>query len=123
VLQEQEIWVFSEAPSFSRIIDALSEGLASAGASEGLVLEIICTMVASSDFFESLPSVLGASAEAGVDVFIDSITAFSMLAILLFLGVVAGMLVALTVLLCMVDSVLLIAMPPSLVSALQPILS
>ena len=49
-------------------------------------------MAASSNFFEALPSVLGASAEAGVNVFTDSITASSTLAILLFLGVVAGML-------------------------------
>jgi hypothetical protein len=83
---------FSEAPSFSMIIGALFEGLASAGTSEGPVLEIVCTMSASSDFFETLPSVLGASAEEGVDVFIDSITASSTLAILLFLGVVVGML-------------------------------
>jgi hypothetical protein len=74
---------FSEALSFSRIIGVLSEGLASA---------VVCTMSASSDFYETLPSVLGASTEAGVDVFTDSITASSMLAILLFLGVVAGML-------------------------------
>jgi hypothetical protein len=83
---------FSEALSFSRIIGALSEGLASVGTSEGPASKIVCTMSASSDFFETLPSVIDASAEAGVDVFTDSITASSMLAILLFLGVVAGML-------------------------------
>jgi hypothetical protein len=49
-------------------------------------------MSASFDFFETLPSVLGTSAEAAVDVFTDSITASNTLAILLFLGVVAGML-------------------------------
>jgi hypothetical protein len=49
-------------------------------------------VAASSDFFEALPFVLGASAEAGVDVFTDSITASITLDILLFLGVVAGML-------------------------------
>jgi hypothetical protein len=49
-------------------------------------------MLASSDFIEISPSVLGASAEAGVDVFTYSITASSMLAILLFLGVVAEIL-------------------------------
>jgi hypothetical protein len=92
VLQEQEILIFLEAPSFYRIIGVLSKGLASAGTSEGSVSEIVCIMAASSYFFETLPSVLGASAEAGVDVFIDSITASSTLAILLFLGVVAGML-------------------------------
>jgi hypothetical protein len=83
---------FSEAPPFSRILGALFEGLASARTSEGPVSEIVCTMPASADFFETLPSVLGASAEAGVDDFTDSITASSTLAILLFLGVVAGML-------------------------------
>jgi hypothetical protein len=83
---------FSEAPSFSWIIGALFEGLASAGISEGPISEIVCTMPSSSDFFETLPSVLGASAEARVDVFTDSITASSTLAIPLFLGVVAGML-------------------------------
>jgi hypothetical protein len=80
------------SPSFPRIIGALSKGLASARTSEGPVSEIVCTMAASSDFFEALPSVLGASTEAGVNVFTDSIIASSTLAILLFLGVVAGML-------------------------------
>jgi hypothetical protein len=60
---------FSEAPSFSRIIGALSKGLASAGTSEGLASEIVCAMPALSDFFEILASVLGASTEVGVDVF------------------------------------------------------
>jgi hypothetical protein len=49
-------------------------------------------MTTSSDFFKISPSLLRASAEAGVDVFTDSITASSTLAILLFLGVVAGIL-------------------------------
>jgi hypothetical protein len=82
---------FSEAPSFSRIIGALSEGLASVRTSEGPASEIVYAISASSDFFETLASVLGASAEAGVDVFTYSITASSTLAILLFHGVVVGM--------------------------------
>jgi hypothetical protein len=87
------IFGFFRSPLFSRIIGALSEGLASEGpVSEGPISEIVCTMAASSNFFEDLPSVIGASAEAGVNVFTDSITASSTLAILLFLGVVAGML-------------------------------
>jgi hypothetical protein len=49
-------------------------------------------MPASSDFFETLPFVLGASTEEGVDVFIDSITASSTLGILIFFGVAARML-------------------------------
>jgi hypothetical protein len=82
---------FSEAPSFSRIIGTLFKDLASAGTSEGLASEIVCAIPASSDFFETLASVLGASTEARVDVFIDSIIASSTLVILLFLGVAAGM--------------------------------
>jgi hypothetical protein len=49
-------------------------------------------MLASLVFLETLASVLSVSAEAGVDVFIDSITASSTLSILLFLGVAVGML-------------------------------
>jgi hypothetical protein len=82
---------FRSAP-FSRIISALFEGLASAGTSEGLISETVCAMPASSDFFEISPYVLGASAEAGVDVFTVSIIASSTLAILLFLEVVARIL-------------------------------
>jgi hypothetical protein len=48
-------------------------------------------MLAASFFPRTLVSVLSALAEAGVDVFTDSITASSTLAILLFLGVAAGM--------------------------------
>jgi hypothetical protein len=69
----------------------LSEGLASAGTSEGPASEIACSISASSDFFETLASVLGALAEVGVDVFTNSIIASSTLAILLFLGVAVGM--------------------------------
>jgi hypothetical protein len=83
---------FSEAPSFSRIIGVLSEALALAGTSEGLASKIVCAIPASSYFFETLGSILGASAEAGVDVFTGTITASSMLVILLFLGVPVGML-------------------------------
>jgi hypothetical protein len=83
---------FFRNPSFSRIISALSEGLALAGTSETPVSEIVCTMAALLDFFEALPSMLGASVEARVDVFTYSITASIMLSILLFLGVVVGML-------------------------------
>jgi hypothetical protein len=68
-----------------------SEGLASTGTSEGPASEIVCAIPASSDFFGTLASVLSASTKAGVDVFIESITASSTLAILLFLGVAAGM--------------------------------
>jgi hypothetical protein len=83
---------FLEAPSFSRIIGALSEGLASAGTPEGPASEIVYAIPASSDFFETLASVLGTSVVAGVYVFTDSITTSSTLAILLFIGVTAGML-------------------------------
>jgi hypothetical protein len=76
---------------FSRIIIVLFEGLASARTSEGPASEIVCSIPASSDFFETLASVLGALVEVGVDVFIDSIIVSSTLAILLFLGVVVGM--------------------------------
>jgi hypothetical protein len=82
---------FSEAPAFSRIIGALSEGIALARTSEGPTSEIVYAILALSDFFESLASVLCALAEAGVDVFTDSITESSTLAIVLFLGVAAGM--------------------------------
>jgi hypothetical protein len=68
---------FSVAPSFSRIIGAISEGLALTG-TEGPVSE-------------TLAFILAASAEAGVDVFTYSITASSTLAILLFLGVAVGL--------------------------------
>jgi hypothetical protein len=49
-------------------------------------------MLASSVFLESLASVLRASADVGVDVYTDSITASNTLAILLFPGVTVGML-------------------------------
>jgi hypothetical protein len=67
---------------------AISETLASVE-TEGLASEIVCALPASSGFFKISPSVLRASAE-GVDVFTDYITASSTLAILHFLGVVAG---------------------------------
>jgi hypothetical protein len=83
---------FSKAPSFPRIIGALSKGLALAGTSEGPASEIVPATSASSDSFETLASMLDASTEAGVDVFIDSITTSSTLVILIFLGVTEGML-------------------------------
>jgi hypothetical protein len=83
---------FSGTLSFSRAIGAVSEGLASAGASEGLASAGVWAMLASVVFLESLACVLRASAEAGADVFTDSKTASSTLAILIFLGVTAGML-------------------------------
>jgi hypothetical protein len=82
---------FLEAPSFFRISGAVSEGLVSAE-TESLASEIVCAMPASPDFFKISPSVLGASTEAVVDAFTDSITVSSMLVILLFLGVVVGIL-------------------------------
>jgi hypothetical protein len=48
-------------------------------------------MLVSVVFLKSLACVLGALAEVGVDVFTDFITKSNTLAILLFLGVVAGM--------------------------------
>jgi hypothetical protein len=49
-------------------------------------------MLQSAIFSESLAYVLRVSAEAGADIFTDTKTASSMLAILLFLGVNVGML-------------------------------
>jgi hypothetical protein len=82
----------SETLSFSKVTGAASEGLASAGVSEGLASVGVWAMLASAVSLKSLACVPRASAEAGVDVFTDSITASSTLAILLFLGVAAGML-------------------------------
>jgi hypothetical protein len=59
-----------------------SKGFASAGA-EGPTSAASCVMLASADLFVFTPSTLGASAEAGVNAFVDSITASSTLAILL----------------------------------------
>jgi hypothetical protein len=67
---------------------AASEGLASVG-TEGPASNAACVVPASADLFIISPSALGASAEAGVNAFVDSITASSTLAILLF-GVVTG---------------------------------
>jgi hypothetical protein len=78
--------------SFSRVIGTVSEGLASAGAFEGPASARVWAMLASLVFLESLACVLRALAEARADVFMDSRTTSSMLAILLFLGVAAGVL-------------------------------
>jgi hypothetical protein len=60
----------------------VSEGLASAE-TEGLASTAAYGMPASADFFILSPSMLGASAEVGVNTFVDSITVSSTLAILL----------------------------------------
>jgi hypothetical protein len=57
---------------------------------EGLASDVAYAIPASPDSFKTLASVLGVPAEVGVDVFIDSITTSSTLAILLFLGVDVG---------------------------------
>jgi hypothetical protein len=82
---------FLRAPSFSRMSGAIFKGLALTE-TEGPASKTVYAMPASSDFFEISPIVLGASAEEGVDVFMDSITASNTLAILLFLRVIAGIL-------------------------------
>jgi hypothetical protein len=58
------------------------------GESEGPASEVACATPASSDFFKASPSVSGA--EAGVCTFTDSMIASSTLAILLLIGVAAG---------------------------------
>jgi hypothetical protein len=78
----------SDAPSFSTSSGAASEGFASANI-EGPASETACVVPASIDPFKILPSALGASAEAGVDAFTDSMTASNTLAILHFFGVAA----------------------------------
>jgi hypothetical protein len=83
---------FSGTLYFSKVISAVSEGLASAGAFEGPTSTGVWAMLASAVFLESLACMLRASVEAGADVFMDSRTASSTLAIHLFLGVTATML-------------------------------
>jgi F0F1-type ATP synthase assembly protein I len=82
---------FSGTPSFSKVRGAASKGRASAG-TEGPASEVAYVVQASPYFFKTSPSVLGAAAKAGVGTFIDSMIVSSTLAILLFLGVAAGIL-------------------------------
>jgi hypothetical protein len=80
---------FSGTLSFSKVREAAFEGCASAE-TKGPASEVACVVPASSDFFKTLPSLSGA--EAGVGTFTDSMIASSTLAMLLFLGVAAGIL-------------------------------
>jgi hypothetical protein len=89
VLRGKETLISQWHPLFQCV--AVSEGLALTE-TEGPASEIACVVPVSSDFFKISPPVLGASVEAGVDAYTDSMTASSTLAILLFLRVVAGIL-------------------------------
>jgi hypothetical protein len=81
---------FSGTLSFSSAIGAVSKGPVSAGTSEGPTSAGALAMLATTVFLASLIYALRASVETGADVFTDSKTVSSTLAILLFLGVTAG---------------------------------
>jgi hypothetical protein len=81
---------FSGTLSFSNAISAIFEGPASAGASEGPASGGVLATLATAVSLASLTYALRASAEVGADVFTDSKTTSSTLAILLFLGVITG---------------------------------
>jgi hypothetical protein len=81
---------FSGTLSFSGAISAVSEGPASAGASEGPASAGALATLATTVFLASLVYTLRVTVEAEADVFMDSKTASSTLAILLFLGVAVG---------------------------------
>jgi hypothetical protein len=106
---------FSGTLYFSKVIGAVSEGLASAGAFEGPTSTGVWAMLASAVFLESLACVLRALAEAGADVYMDSRTASS-----ISLESLLECLMASAILLRMVDSTPSTALMSSLILALRP---